>query len=421
MDPADREWCRKLVFRDKPKLLVVSPPCTLFSQLQNLSLEGLPAARCPEEWAKATLMVEFAVELCLIQKRAGRVFVFEHPRTATSWEVVRGLKELLETPDVIEAVLDMCVFGLSSVDPCGKQGLVRKTTRLLTNSEELANATAHRCRGGHGHVHLLSGRAKRAAIYTSSFCDAVLKGFSFWKLRKDSGKSWHARELLNVSRPDMCDLVEEKLIEESGQYIDDIKGSVLDRKLTQKVRGEEIEVFAERGVYDVIHKSKLPPNARIVGVRWVDTNKGSDDAPRIRSRLVAQDFNIWGDPTGEMFAPTPPLGATRYLLSCLASRGWNGPGMYRAMLLDFKRAFLYGDCEREVFIQLPEEDPRAQEGMVGDLRKAMYGTCDASAVWQKLVRKVSWSSGLLRCVHLHAYMNIGLEAYEWLRMLMISS
>ena len=58
------------------------------------------------------------------------------------------------------------------------------------------------------------------------------------------------------------------------------------------------------------------------------------------------------------------------------------------MFLDFKRAFLYGDCERDVYIKVPSEDPDCVEGVhVGKLRKALYGTRDAPAVWQKLVRK----------------------------------
>ena len=61
-------------------------------------------------------------------------------------------------------------------------------------------------------------------------------------------------------------------------------------------------------------------------------------------------------PSGEMFAPTPLLGATRYLLSCLASRGKGGPGAHCAVLLNFKRAFLYGDIEREIYTHWTEED-----------------------------------------------------------------
>ena len=57
---------------------------------------------------------------------------------------MKGLKELLESPDVLESLLDMCCFGMTAVDQNGVRGLVRKTTRLVTNAEELVDATAHR-------------------------------------------------------------------------------------------------------------------------------------------------------------------------------------------------------------------------------------------------------------------------------------
>ena len=45
------------------------------------------------------------------------------------------------------------------------------------------------------------------------------------------------------------------------------------------------------------------------------------------------------------------------------------------MVLDFKRAFVYADCEHELYVELPEEDERIKSGdVVRRLRKALYGT-----------------------------------------------
>ena len=76
----------------------------------------------------------------------------------------------------------------------------------------------------------------------------------------------------------------------------------------------------------------------VVGVRWVDRNKGSEREPDIRCRLVAQEFAS-KDKEG-LFAATPPLGAARVLLSLAASQGHGGVGRHRVMLLDVKKAFL---------------------------------------------------------------------------------
>lgn len=138
----------------------------------------------------------------------------------------------------------------------------------------------------------------------------------------------------------------------------------------------------------------------------------------MRSRLVCQEF-AYGkdDPTGSLFAPTPPLAATRLLLSDVASQGRKGPGDMRVMLLDFKRAFLYGDGERELFIELPDDDPRKEGGKnVGLLLKAMYGTRDAPAVWQRLVQRILGGLGFMAsrtaaCVYFHRQRRLKVVAH----------
>ena len=310
-------------------------------------------------------MVDFAVEVCRIQLRAGRAFIFEHPRTATSWEL-EPLKLLMGEKGVFESVFDMCCFGMMSKDEQGP-GLVRKTTRILTNSEEIVGATLHRCQGGHRHVALVSGRAKACAEYPENLCEAFLKGLYFWEQRQKRGPD--SRCLLEFARSDLCDPEESSAIDQSGQYIDDIKGDVLSPVLARTARAEEMEVFHQRRVYDLVDKSLLPPGTRIVGTRWVETNKGTAEAPKVRSRLVCQEFNVTGDPSGELFAPTPPLGATRYLLSALASSGLHGLGSHRAMLLDFKRAFFSTVIVKEMCIS------RYRQRILIVSRANMLGSC----------------------------------------------
>ena len=70
----------------------------------------------------------------------------------------------------------------------------------------------------------------------------------------------------------------------------------------------------------------------------METNKGTAEQPKVRSRLVAQEF-ARGKTPEDMYAPTPSLIATRWLVSEAASQGMRGPGSVRMMALDFKRAF----------------------------------------------------------------------------------
>ena len=44
----------------------------------------------------------------------------------------------------------------------------------------------------------------------------------------------------------------------------------------------------------------------MTSVKWVDTNKGTEDRPLIRCRLVARDFRAADRDREDLFAATPP-------------------------------------------------------------------------------------------------------------------
>ena len=41
-------------------------------------------------------------------------------------------------------------------------------------------------------------------------------------------------------------------------------------------------------------------------VKWIETNKGSEDKPNVRCRLVARDFKNKGDFPDDVYASMPP-------------------------------------------------------------------------------------------------------------------
>ena len=64
------------------------------------------------------------------------------------------------------------------------------------------------------------------------------------------------------------------------------------------------------------------------------------------------------------------------------------------MIMDVKSAFLYGDVKRNLYIELPVEDPHSSSGnIVGQLNKAMYDTRDAPQIWQEVVEHKMTSLG----------------------------
>ena len=410
--PSEQETVMKIIRRDKPLVIGLSPECTLFSALQNLRKTDIPK----DELARAMACVRFCVEVAEYQMAHRRFFYFEHPLTATSWSMPE-LGGLRGHADVIDVVLHMCAFGLRAEDREGV-GLAKKPTRILTNMPSIAAALDRQCSADHRHVHLISGKAKMAAKYTDEFCSAVVNGI---RVYLEYSGMIATCELLGIDVNELEDYSEDSgdlqpcqdqwddqdipfEFNDEGWCVDDVRGGELPMDLVRAGRKAEMKGFSERCVYEVRPRSEAEAkNARILGVRWVDTMKGE----AVRSRLVCQDFNTDRGHSDEMFAATPPLLASRWLVSLMASQGPKGLGTKRRMALDFSKAFLYGNMKREVYIELPDEDSRKFQGdVVGLLRKSMYGLRDAPQIWQEVVKNMLNARGFKRlvgtqCTYIH--------------------
>ena len=308
----------------------------------------------------------------------------------------------------------MCMFGLTAVDAEG-EGSAKKPTRVLTNLPSIAAAISRRCSGDHRHVHLISGKAKAAAKYTEDFCQAIVSGIACYLECLAAAQNGEA---FNV---DFGELLEAEMepelpftFNDSGWCVDDVRGGELPMELVREGRREEMQGFAQRRVYDVRPRWEATSRGlKVVGVRWVDTLKGG----KARCRLVCQDFNNDKNKTDEMFAPTPPLMATRWLCSCAASQGTGGLGRKTLMTIDFSKAFLYGEMRREVYIELPDEDSRKYTSdVIGLLNKSMYGLRDAPQIWQGVVRSMLESRGFkpligTQCMYVHPRTGLAIVAH----------
>ena len=104
---------------------------------------------------------------------------------------------------------------------------------------------------------------------------------------------------------------------------------------------------------------------KVVKTRWIDINKGDEDTPNYRSRLVAKEFN---DGAGEgLFASTPPLEALRFLISEAATeRGREDWEDKVIMVNDVVRAFFEAPMRRDICVELPAEAGEGED-MVGAL------------------------------------------------------
>eukprot|EP00959_Pyramimonas_sp_CCMP1952_P279571 5845350-Pyramimonas_sp.AAC.1 len=78
----------------------------------------------------------------------------------------------------------------------------------------------------------------------------------------------------------------------------------------------------------------------------------------------------------------PPLEAVKILCARMVQERASTRGQPLGMgLFDISRARFYGKAEGPVYIELPEQE---QGGIhCGLLKMSMYGTQDASAIWQR--------------------------------------
>ena len=91
---------------------------------------------------------------------------------------------------------------------------------------------------------------------------------------------------------------------------DDPTGMRLEAGKVVEARAREIEYVRRKPVWKKILRAVAVRNGwKIIKVRWIDTNKGDDDNPLYRSRVVGKEFN--DSELEGLFAATPPLEALR--------------------------------------------------------------------------------------------------------------
>ena len=420
---AKRDRARDLVKAQKPILLVCSVMCTAFCTWQALNaVRHCRSQQARREYIRAMVHLRFVCELCELQASEGRFFLHEHPTSARSWgEECVQLVENME--GVQKTTIDQCQYGQQVLRGPDAGAPVKKSTSFLTNCAGIADALRRRCSGRGGacsrrrggrHVHCAGNVAKDAAIYPRGLCKAVLDGLCR-QLQRDGAMECgvfgvdvaHERdgvqsqgELPPGGAPG-C----------SGRFRDDLTGQPLRDDFVKAARETELQFFKDKGVWT----KRLKAEARTVtgrlpiSVRWVDVNKGDDEAPNYRSRLVARQMKALDRSDDSFFAPTPPLEGLRTVLSLTTT---TIPGIHQPCYepnsekrvqistVDVKRAYFNAkvDADEPTYVDLPPEDPDCQ-GMCARLDRHMYGTRGAADGWQQeysstMVKVLKFRQGL---------------------------
>lgn len=167
----DRRKMWKELKEDDPYLIVICPPCTAFTMIQELNLPKMNESKALRLIQVGLHYLELAIEVAKWQPRRNKFFVFEQPKEARSWQE-ECVQELKETEGVLYETLDQCAYGLN-VD--GRR-LNKKPAAILVNSEHLAYRLQRKCSKDHFHVPVMNGLGKKAQEYPPELCRAIVQG-----------------------------------------------------------------------------------------------------------------------------------------------------------------------------------------------------------------------------------------------------
>lgn len=126
--------------------------------------------------------------------------------------------------------------------------------------------------------------------------------------------------------------------------------------------GDELKSLERNVTWSLVER----PNARnIVGCKWVFKLK---TRPKGYSQHAGIDY-------GETFSPVVRYDSVRTISAIAAAEDME------MMQFDIKTAFLNGDLEEKIFIEVPEGMNNANGERVCRLKKSLYGLKQASRAW----------------------------------------
>ncbi|RVW98977.1 Retrovirus-related Pol polyprotein from transposon TNT 1-94 [Vitis vinifera] len=160
----------------------------------------------------------------------------------------------------------------------------------------------------------------------------------------------------------------------------------------KKVVQDEIDALEKNGTRTIID---LPVGKRPMGCKWIFTIKYKADGSveRFKARLVARGFTqSYGIDYQEIFAPVAKLNTIRILLSLAVNQDCC------LQQLDIKNAFLNGDLEEEVYMEIPLGFEESMvKNQVCKLQKSLYGLKQSPRAWfdrfTKAVLKLGYKQG----------------------------
>ncbi|GJQ93957.1 putative RNA-directed DNA polymerase [Tanacetum coccineum] len=153
---------------------------------------------------------------------------------------------------------------------------------------------------------------------------------------------------------------------------------------------QEIEALNRNNTWEI---TDLPKGRKAIGSKWVwkVKYKSNGDIERFKARVVAKGFNQKeGIDYDETFSPVVKIVTVRCVLSIAIKNKWS------LFQLDINNAFLYGDLEEEVYMNLPEGFCDKNEKKVCKLVKSLYGLKQAPRKWNEKLSSILFENGFVQ-------------------------
>ena len=138
---------------------------------------------------------------------------------------------------------------------------------------------------------------------------------------------------------------------------------------------EEMSALEKNKTWEIVERSK---GKNIVDCNWIFTlkYKADESLERHKARLVAKGYTqTYGVDYQETFAPVAQMNTIRILLSLVAHYNW------QVLWLDVKNAFLHGDLDEEIYMNIPPGFEGNICNKVCKLKKALYGIKQSPRAW----------------------------------------
>nr|ADK92880.1 retrotransposon 4 protein [Hypericum perforatum] len=159
----------------------------------------------------------------------------------------------------------------------------------------------------------------------------------------------------------------------------------------RKAMNEELDALERNQTWTVV---ELPHNKKAIDSKWIYKIKQNADGSieRYKARLVSKCFTqTHGVDYGETFAPVAKMNTIRILVSVAINQGWIMEHM------DVKNAFLQGNLQEEVYLNLPQGLKIHTPGKVCKLNKAIYGLKQSPRAWYVKLSGELMNLGFKKC------------------------